>query len=140
VGWPEDDDHQAVVQLIRDAGAGRVEQDTAALLASTYGMRGVDVAERAARQQELATRVLADRPEIMAQVDYAVTHELATTLSDVLSRRTQLFFRDRNQGLGACERVSAYMAGLLGWDEERRAAEVDAYQQDVARSRAWRED
>ena len=47
------------------------------------------------------------RIEVLAQVDWAVNEELAGTVSDVMIRRTQLFYRDRDQGLGAAEAVAA---------------------------------
>ena len=80
------------------------------------------------------------RPEILAQIDFAVTHELAATVRDTLIRRTQLFFRDHDQGLGCAEAVSERMGELLGWDDGRQVEEVLAYQREVALSRRWRED
>ena len=140
VGWPEDDDHGKVVSRVKEAGNGRVDDDTAMLLASTYGTRGVDVAEMAAGDQRLATRLVEGRPEILAQVDYAVKHELAATVRDALIRRTQLFFRDHDQGLGCAESVAERMGELLAWDPDRQAQEILAYQKEVALSRRWRED
>jgi glycerol-3-phosphate dehydrogenase len=140
VGWPEDDDHGKVEARVKEAGQGRVGDDTAALLASTYGTRGVDVAELAAGDQRLAARLVDGRPEILAQIDFAVTHELASTVRDALIRRTQLFFRDHDQGLGCAEPVAERMAELLGWDADRQVEEVLAYQREVALSRRWRED
>lgn len=139
-GWPADDDIEKVVAAVVEAGAGRVEADTAAQLAHTYGMRGVDVAARAATDQRLSARLVSGRPEILAQVDHAVEVELAETARDVLIRRTQLFFRDHEQGLGAVEAVARRMAELLGWDSGRETAEVLAYQSEVGRSRRWRAD
>jgi glycerol-3-phosphate dehydrogenase len=139
VGWPEDDDHAAVARRVLDAGLQRVEPDTARLLASHYGMRGVDIAAMAAADQALASRLVPGRPEILAQVDFAVQVELATTVRDVLCRRTQLFFRDAEQALGCCEAVAERMARLLGWDAARVTAEVLQYQEEVGRSRRWRE-
>ena len=140
VGWPEDDDHRTVVSRVKDAGNGRVDDDTAALLATTYGTRGADVAEMAARDQRLATRLVDGRPEILAQVDFAVKHELAATVRDALVRRTQLFFRDHDQGLGCADAVAERMGELLDWDDARRAAEVLAYREEVDLSRRWREE
>lgn len=138
VGWPANDDARSVAARVIEAGKGAVSEDTAALLASNYGMRGLDVAGRAATEQLLATRLVPGRPEILAQVDFAVEKELAGTVADVLIRRTQLFFRDPDQGLGAAARVAERMARLLGWDEARTQAEIAAYQAEVARSRRWR--
>lgn len=139
VGWPEDDDRSKVVQAVLDAGKGKVSQETATMLADSYGTRGVDVATLAAGDQALAAPLVRGRPEIMAQVDHAVNSELAATVRDVLVRRTQLFFRDHDQGLGCCEAVAERMAALLGWNQDRRVKEVFDYQSEVALSRRWRE-
>ena len=70
---------------------------------------------------------------------FAVERELASTVTDVLERRTQLFFRDVDQGLGCCEAVSLRMAQLLSWTEEQRVASVNDYRENVQRSRDWRD-
>jgi len=138
VGWPEDDDHAAVARRIKAVSGARLSDATARLLADTYGMRGLDVARLAAKHQDLAAPLVPGRPEILAQVDFGVQEELACTVRDMMIRRTQLFFRDQDQGLGAVETVAARMAGLLGWDEDRCTREELAYQAEVARSRRWR--
>ncbi len=140
VGWPPDDDHEAVARQVQEAGAGAVDMETARHLANTLGMRGLDVAELAAADPALAARLVAGRPEILAQVAHAVERELAATLSDFLLRRSQLFYRDLNQGLGAVDMVAGLMAERLGWDPARVRREVDAYQAEVARSRQWQDD
>ncbi len=139
VGWPADDDHALVARQVEEAGEGRVSAETARHLADSLGTRGIDVARMAAADPALAEPLVPGRPEILAQVDWAVREELAVTVGDVLVRRTQIFFRDPDQGLGCCETVAGRMAGLLGWDEDRALEEVLAYQREVARSRRWRE-
>ncbi|NOY27059.1 MAG: glycerol-3-phosphate dehydrogenase [Oligoflexia bacterium] len=138
VGWPENDDHAAVARRVLEVGGGRLSEATARLLADSYGMRGLDVASLAADDQALVAPLVAGRPEILAQVDFAVHQELAATVCDIMIRRTQLFFRDVDQGLSACAAVAARMAHLLGWDEERTTQEELSYQAEVARSRRWR--
>jgi glycerol-3-phosphate dehydrogenase len=101
-------------------------------------MRGVQVAERVVAEPGLAEALVSGRPEILAQVDFAIDQELAATVRDVLIRRTQLYYRDREQGLGAAERVAERMAARLGWDPARKESEVAAYREEVARSRRWR--
>ena len=139
VGWPPDDDHEAVACQVSEVGDGALEMDTARLLANTLGMRGLDVAELAASDAALAARLVPGRPEILGQVVHAVERELAATVSDFFIRRSQLFYRDRNQGLGAIDAVAGCMAKLLGWDEARTQKEADAYRADVARSRQWQD-
>ncbi|MFZ5477974.1 MAG: glycerol-3-phosphate dehydrogenase [Myxococcota bacterium] len=136
VGWPEDDDVARVVARIREAGPA--DEATARLFAATYGTRGVDVAARMAADPRAAEPIVEGRPERMAQVDWAVERELAKTVTDVMVRRTQLYYRDVEQGLGAEEKVADRMAEKLGWTEERHVQEVLAYQQFVAKNRAWR--
>jgi glycerol-3-phosphate dehydrogenase len=143
-GWPEaepgeDDDPLArIARRAVEAGRGQVSPELARHLAATYGTRAPDLADRCAREPELARPLCPGRPEVLAQVDHAVDAELATRLVDVLIRRTQLFFRDPDQGLGAVDQIARRMAGRLGWDDTRREDEVARYQQEVARARRWR--
>ena len=137
VGWPEDDVLAAVARQSESASMGVVVAKTARLLGDTYGMRGLDVAVLAVSDPALAVPLVEGRPEIAAQVVFAVERELAATVGDVLIRRTQLFFRDHDQGLGAVQQVADLMGERLGWDADRRKAEMEAYREEVAWSRRW---
>ncbi|MEQ1504317.1 MAG: glycerol-3-phosphate dehydrogenase [Myxococcota bacterium] len=138
VGWPEDDDHDRVAAQIRSASGDKLTAAQARHLADTYGMRGLDLARRVASDPELGTALVEGRPEILGQVDWAVREELATRVSDVLIRRTQLYYRDVDQGLTAAGAIARRMASLLGWDDARLADELAGYEREVARSRRWR--
>jgi glycerol-3-phosphate dehydrogenase len=140
VGWPEDDNAEAVAELVSQAAQGKLPEKTCLFMAERYGTRGVDIAAMAVTDQRMLEPLVDSRPEILALVDWAVTQELAETVTDVMERRTQLFFRDRDQGLGAVEKVAARMMELLGWTEARRVQEVIAYQAEVAMSRRWRDE
>ncbi|MFK7990825.1 MAG: glycerol-3-phosphate dehydrogenase [Sandaracinaceae bacterium] len=140
VGWPANDDHAKVAAQVSTAADGQIDDDTARHLADTYGMRALTIAERVAETSSLGERLIEGRPEILAMVDWAIEEELAATVSDLMIRRTQLFYRDVDQGLGVTERIAAYMGEKLGWDATRRQAEIARYQADVALSRAWRKD
>ncbi len=138
VGWPEDDDHERVADRILAVGDGHFDYDSALLLANTYGMRGLDIAELARDRPALGQRIAGARPEILAQIEWAVTKELCCTITDAMKQRTQLYYRANDQGLGAVDVVGQHMARLLGWDDERLRAEQEAYRDEVAKSRAWR--
>ena len=138
IGWPADDDHDKVASKIVEAGAPHVARDVARHLGDAYGMRGLDIARLCVANPALSERLLPSRPEILAQVDWAVKEELATRLVDVLIRRTQVFYRDRDQGLGVAARVADHMAKLLDWNETRRNEELEMYRAEVALSRQWR--
>lgn len=138
-GWPDDDDHAKVAAQVVEAGGGNVPADVAAHLADNYGMRALAQAERCAADAALARRLVEGRPEVLVQVDWAVEEELAACLSDVMIRRTQLYYREFDQGLGCAEVVRDRMALLLGWSAEESARQLDEYRSDVARSRQWRD-
>ena len=138
VGWPENDDGAAVAQRVADAAGGALPERTCRYLADRYGTLAVELAAYAAGDQLLLRPLCPGRPEIYAQIDWAVRHELAETVSDFLERRTQLFFRDTDQGLGAVDAVADRMASLLGWTRAERDASAAAYRAEVAKSRRWR--
>jgi glycerol-3-phosphate dehydrogenase len=138
VGWPEDDDHARVAKQVLAASGGTLSPVTARLLGDTYGMRGLDVARLVADDSALATPIVDGRPEILAQVDWAVREEFASEVADVMVRRTQLFYRDPDQGMSGVPRVAQRMATLLGWDDERRDASVADYRAEVTLHTAWK--
>jgi len=57
----------------------------------------------------------------------AVTHEGASTLDDVLSRRTHVAIEEPDAGTGRADEVAGLIAATLGWDETRQKEEVTAY-------------
>jgi len=136
VGWPEGDS-EAIVDQIHSLAGDKIDNASAVLLAHTYGVTGLDVAARVVATPELAARIVEGRPEILAQVDHAVERELASTLSDVLIRRTQLFFRTRDQGLSAVGVVADRMSGLLGWSEEQRSQMEAEFRHQVDLATEW---
>ena len=93
VGWPVDDDHAEVARRVERVGAGTLSSEVARHLGDTYGMRALAIAERCADDASLAAPLVEGRPEILAQVDWGIDEELAATVSDILIRRTQLFYR-----------------------------------------------
>jgi glycerol-3-phosphate dehydrogenase len=73
---------------------------------------------------------------LMVEARYAVTHEGALHLQDVLTRRTRISIESWDRGVAAAPDVADLMAGLLGWTEEDTKREVDRY---LARVTAERE-
>ena len=138
VGWPDDDDHERVAQQVLDMAGGHIDIESARLLANTYGMLGLQIARLVRQDPTLAQPLVEGRPELLAQVNWAVQEELAATVSDVMMRRTQLFYRDRDQGLTAAPALARHMASLIGWDDAQTQASLDAYRADVALARRWR--
>jgi glycerol-3-phosphate dehydrogenase len=71
------------------------------------------------------------------EVDWAVTHEGAATVEDVLYRRTRLALYDPDARAASVEPVAGRLADLLGWDEARRAREVEAARARLAEELAF---
>jgi glycerol-3-phosphate dehydrogenase len=66
----------------------------------------------------------------------AVRSEWALTLGDVLLRRTAIGLASC-QGLDRLETIADLVSGALGWDAARRAAEIAAYQSEIAPMRRF---
>jgi len=64
---------------------------------------------------------------LRAEVAYAVTHEGALHLEDILNHRVRLAQTRHDRGVGALDEMAAIAAPLLGWDEARAEQEKDAY-------------
>ena len=140
VGWPDDDDHSKVLEQLMEVCDCDVSKETALYLIQSYGMCAFDVVALAAKEPRLLQPLNEGQPEILAQVQYAIRKEMAFRLSDILIRRTQIFFKERNQGLDCVELVSTEMASVLGWSEEERLLAIEEYRLEVERSRQWQQD
>ncbi len=64
---------------------------------------------------------------LRAEVLYAVTHEGARHLDDVLARRTRVSIETCDRGITAARPAAELMAGALGWDAAHLEDEVDHY-------------
>lgn len=75
-----------------------------------------------------------ESPQVLyAEIEHCVRREMATTLSDVMLRRTGLSWR-ADRGLPSHEAVAHAMAPLLGWDRARVDAEVENFRRDLRRN------
>lgn len=74
-------------------------------------------------------------PYLVGEVRWAVRHEMACTLDDLLSRRLRVSLRDAGAGGPAIARAAGIMADEPGWDAATIRAQVDAYRDGVATER-----
>ncbi|HVT66419.1 MAG TPA: glycerol-3-phosphate dehydrogenase C-terminal domain-containing protein, partial [Trebonia sp.] len=96
-------------------------------LLSRYGSLVSEVLEPVRRDRSLARPLAAGYPYLRAEVAYAVTHEGALHIEDVLARRVRLLIESPDAGVSAAPEVGAIMGSLLGWGRRRRAIEVRRY-------------
>jgi glycerol-3-phosphate dehydrogenase len=114
---------------------GTVEQH----LLSTYGSDATWVLAYAEENRALAERIVPELPYLMAEAAYGVHHEMAVTLTDVLTRRTHVIHETRSGGLERARAVAGLMAMRLGWDESEIDRQVSDYAAQVALVQEWRE-
>lgn len=126
----------AALPKVRAALRG-VSPETAARWITTYGSDALDVMQTADGPDALSP-VAPDAPLSVAEVQYAVRHEMALTLVDILERRTRLSFFATEAARNAAPAVAAIAARELGWDAERLRREVEDFTRQCDARLAWR--
>ncbi|MBV9205091.1 MAG: glycerol-3-phosphate dehydrogenase/oxidase [Actinobacteria bacterium] len=114
----------AAGRLAEDYGVGRAVVEH---LLGRYGTLTEEVLGLTRTDPGLARPLADGHPYLRAEVAYAVTHEDALHVEDVLMRRTRLFIESADAGVGAAAEVSAIMGRLLGWNRRKRGAETRRY-------------
>jgi glycerol-3-phosphate dehydrogenase len=110
----------------------RVPRHVVDHLLGRYGTLAAEVLDLIRADPGLAQPLADGHPYLRAEVSYAVTHENALHVEDVLTRRTRLFIESADSGTAVAAEVSAIMGRLLGWSRRRRAAETRRYLELVA--------
>jgi glycerol-3-phosphate dehydrogenase len=106
-------------------GRHRITEPTARHLARKYGTAAPAVLALADADPELSLPLIDPAPPIRAEIVYAVRHEMALAVEDVLARRIGLELYDWRMAMEAAPLVARLMAPELGWtsDETLRAAD-----------------
>jgi glycerol-3-phosphate dehydrogenase len=149
-----EDTVDAVVELLGDAAPRRARRSRTARLplrgadgwhelhrsdphlADRYGGEGRVVQAMVDAEPALGRPLVPGLPYRQAEALYAVRYEMATTLDDVLSRRTRAGLLGRDATALAADDVAALVAGPLGWSDDERAAQVAHVRALAARQRA----
>jgi len=98
-------------------------------LINSYGRNHMEVLALGLSDRQLLDQLVPGCRVIKAQVIYGVEDEMALTLEDFMSRRTDLLHFN---GGGRLEVVVAKLMGkILGWSRTRRRAEIKNYRQTV---------
>ena len=103
-----------------------IRENQGSHLAQLYGQRAVEVLEITRQNPGLKEQLHPERPELLAQVYFAVQNEMARHLEDVLLRRLEIGYTPQRWG-EAPEKASHLMAELLKWDESTRQKELHLY-------------
>lgn len=84
-----------------------------------YGSDTEGVEKLIAENPGLNKFIANGHPYTYAQVIWAVRHEMARTVEDVLARRLRLLFVDARAALDAAPAVAQIISDELGWDNEK---------------------
>jgi glycerol-3-phosphate dehydrogenase len=113
-----------------------VPAESVQALASRYGHAAEQVLAVARERPELAEPIQAGLPDLLAEAAFSARHEQATTVGDVLLRRTRLGLlagRELSRpDADAPRRVAEVLARERAWDERRTAQEVRSFHEEAA--------
>lgn len=112
---------------VRTADKAGIAQPVIEHLLNRYGSMADELLELIAANPAMAKELPGNPDYLAAEVAYAVTHEGALHVEDVLSRRTRLDIETRDRGIAAAPVVAKIMGDLLGWDTTRVRDEARNY-------------
>jgi len=95
-------------------------------LANLYGQRAWKVLKLLEENPAWAERLHSNRPEILAQVVFAVREEKAVHLDDVLMRRLEIGYSPERWG-EAAQKAAHCMEAILDWPKSRTKEEIQRY-------------
>ena len=120
-------------RLIADQAGLRVS--TIEHLLGRYGSLIHELLALIAEQPSLGEPLPGAPEYLQVEALYAVTHEGARHLEDVLTRRTRISIEVPDRGIEAARAVAALIAPVLGWSESDVANELNHYDLRVAAER-----
>jgi glycerol-3-phosphate dehydrogenase len=126
----------AASRLGRHPGAAKLSSEQLRHLVARYGTLASQVLDVLIARPELDRPLAGAESYLAAEVLYAVTHEGALHIDDVLTRRTHIAFEAPDRGDQAAESVARVMASALAWDEAAIDREVTHYRARLAAERA----
>lgn len=111
------------IKLVQDFG---VSMEVAEHLARTYGIHAFDVLKEGSNSDEPrgGKTLIAGYPYLEREIEYACKHEMADSVTDMLTVRTRLAYLDSAAALMVIPRVTDIMASSLGWSKQRKKQEL----------------
>jgi glycerol-3-phosphate dehydrogenase len=100
---------------------------TAAHLTHRFGSHADEIRALVAFNPSLGEPLVPGQPYLRAEAVYSARHEMATTLDDVLLRRTRAHLFDRASTLAAAADVADLLAPELGWDTAETERQLTGY-------------
>jgi glycerol-3-phosphate dehydrogenase len=126
--------------LVRDVMGEGFSRDIAEHIVRSYGTETAAVVRLAQTDRRLAEPVIGGHPAIKAQIVHSLRREMAMTLTDLMMRRTHLFYEVVGHGVPEAPAVVDLASEELGWDPGRKASELAAYLKEIQRAMAFRDE
>ena len=104
-------------------------------LAGRYGGEARVLMAAVQSDPSLGEPLVPGLPYLRAEAVFAVRHEMARSVDDVLSRRTRARLLGRDDSAAAADAVAELIADELGWDAAQAAASAAAYRASVEHER-----
>ncbi len=113
------------------ARGGPPSSEARAHLDARYGSEADVIAAMCEADPSLAEPLVPGLAYLRAEALFAIRHEMATTLDDVLSRRTRARILDARAACAAASDVARLIAADLGWTDAQAESQADAFRQSV---------
>ena len=130
------DGYNALVQQVSlIAAEAHLPETTVTHLLNRYGSLISEVLELIRQDQSLAKPLTQELPYLRAEIHYAVSHEGARSVEDVVARRTRIAFEADENGAALLEEIADIIAPLLDWGHKERVESINHYRGILERER-----
>ena len=120
-------DQPCVTHHLRIHGFQEAAQEFSSL--AVYGSDAYEIRKLIETNPALNEPLHAALPYVKAEVIWATRHEMARTVEDMLARRTRALFLNARAALEIAPVVADLMASELGWDEDARTKQLNAFRE-----------
>ncbi|CAB4552824.1 MAG: FAD-dependent oxidoreductase [Actinobacteria bacterium] len=105
-------------------------------LHSRFGNQSSVLKKMMEQDPSLAKELVPGLPYLRCEAVYAVTHEMAVSVDDVLTRRTRARLLDRRACVAVVRDVASLIGPHLGWDDATKEASIAQFMDECAREDA----
>ena len=117
-------------------GARSSSRPQDAHLYSRYGSHASVLKKMIEQDPTLGEELVPGLPYLRCEAVYAVTHEMAVSVDDVLTRRTRARLLDRRACVAVARDVASLIGPHLGWDDAAKEASIAQFIDECAREDA----
>ena len=119
------EDFRAFLRQARAEVAGVINERFIEHLVYTYGSEYRNLVQCIMKQPDLARRIDPPLPVTVAEVEYAVHHEMALTLADVVRRRTELGSTGL-PSIATLQKCASLLSREFQWSPEQQRQEINS--------------